>query len=166
MTLIFELYTGGSVHIPFSLLQHRGGRISQLFFVFISLTLERGPGLLLRFFSWISLNKTDFLATENPSFAKVCDNLKEPSFPHSRFFFCLGGWDRAWGCFPPVLFALTLIRRTFILRQNKKRRLSCLCCGRACQDAVAKMMHASSGINHNLSRPYPEELSPNLFSPA
>lgn len=89
MTLIFELYTGGSVHIPFSLLQHREGRISQLFFVFISLTLEQGPGSLLRFFIWISLNKTDFLATENPFFAKGYDNPKKPSSPS----FYLGvGW--------------------------------------------------------------------------
>lgn len=87
MTLIFELYTGGSVHIPLSLLQHQEGRISQLFFVFISLTLEQGPGLLLRFFIWISLNKTDFLATENPLFAKGYDNQKKPSSPS----FCLGG---------------------------------------------------------------------------
>lgn len=86
MTLIFELYTGGSVHIPFSLLQHQEGRISQLFFVFISLTLEQGPGLLLRFFIWISLNKTDFLAAENPLFAEGCDNQKKPSSPS----FCLG----------------------------------------------------------------------------
>lgn len=70
MTLIFELYTGDNVHIPSSLLKHQEGRIGQLFFVFISLTLEQGPGLLLRFFIWISLNKTELLATENPLFAK------------------------------------------------------------------------------------------------
>lgn len=60
MTLIFELHTEGSVHIPLSLLQDQERRISQLFFVFIALTLEQDPGLLLRFFIWIGLNKTDF----------------------------------------------------------------------------------------------------------
>lgn len=60
MMLIFELHTGGSVHIPLSLLQDQERGISQLFFVFISLTLEKDPGLLLRFFIWIGLNKRDF----------------------------------------------------------------------------------------------------------
>lgn len=81
MRLIFELYPEGSVHIPFSLLQHREGRISQLFFVFISLTLEQSPASLLRFFIWIRLNKTDFLAAENPLFTKGGDNQKKPSSP-------------------------------------------------------------------------------------
>lgn len=109
MTLIFELYTGGSVHIPFSLLKHQEGRISQLFFVFISLTLERGPGSLLRFFIWIGLNKTDFLATENPLFAKGYDNREKPNSPS---FFCSGGGQWRW--LPAVLSMFKRVGRTFI----------------------------------------------------